>query len=45
MKLENKVKAFYIKMLADRRGPVDRMVLDPIIKEYEKYFEINVKKS
>ncbi len=40
---EEKILAFYVKLLSDRRGPVDRMVLDPIIEEYVKYFEIKFK--
>lgn len=43
MTLEDKIIAFYVKLITEDKGPTAKMVLDPIIKEYEEYF--NIKKT
>ena len=43
--LEAKILGFYIKLRTEFKGPVHKMVIDPIIKEYEEYFQIKLIKK
>jgi hypothetical protein len=43
--LEAKVLAFYVKLKTEFKGPVHKMVMDPVLKEYEEYFQIKLVKK
>lgn len=43
LSLEAKVLAFYMKLKSEWKGPVHKMVMESVLKEYEEYFEIKIK--
>lgn len=45
LELKQKILAFYIKLKADDKGPVYRMVMENVLKEYAEYFEIKLIKN
>jgi hypothetical protein len=45
LELKDKVTAFYIKLRMQNKGPVYRMVMQDVLKDYEEYFGIILEKK
>lgn len=45
LELKEKVIAFYVKLRTEDKGPVHRMVMENVLKEYQEYFQIKLVKN
>jgi hypothetical protein len=45
LELKDKVLAFYAKLKTQNKGPVYRMVMEDVLKDYQQYFGIILKKK
>lgn len=45
LQLKEKIIAFYVKLRTEDKGPVYRMVMENVLKDYAEYFQIKLKKN
>ncbi len=45
LEIKDKVIAFYVKLKSDNKGPVYRMIMEEVLKDYAAYFNIKLIKN
>lgn len=45
LEVKDKIIAFYVKLKSQDKGPVYRMVMEDVLKDYAEYFNIKLIKK